>query len=125
MQQPNEQQQQQQRVQSSQQHPGNSWLPWGSGRKGSAGGMGCQKPPPPYNRGFKQNWLEVLFPELFLQQEELRQQQQGLLRGQVVGQRGRQQQREGTEGSVAQQQQQQQSTGGVQSGQAWAERKQQ
>lgn len=26
------------------------------------------KPPAPYNRGFKQNWLEVLFPDQFLMQ---------------------------------------------------------
>jgi hypothetical protein len=115
------QQQQGTDAQSLQKQSGRSWLPWARGRKG---GVVCQKAPPPYDRGFKQNWLEVLFPELILQQEELRQQQQGMLRGQGGGQRGRQQQREGAGGSVSEQQQQQ-STARPQTGNVGAERKQQ
>lgn len=71
------------------------WLPWRR-RKGPAGAAAAKaavtKPDPPYHRGWKQNWFEVLFPEQFLQQQQQQQQPRGH-RGRVRHQQQQQQQR--------------------------------
>jgi hypothetical protein len=54
-----------------------SWLPWRrhGGVAAAAAAAAVQKPAAPYNSGFRQNWFEVLRPELFLRQRQQQQQQ--------------------------------------------------